>query len=574
MRRLRQVILIIVLSIAFILSGFFSYYYEKVHPKTIVSGVDVSGKTVEEAAKILAEKIALPKKITVRKDDQAFDLETSKVALSYDFSGSAIRAYEYSRTGNIITDISIRISSLFKAKEMGLKVNLDEIELSRFVSMVAGEISVDPVFPKAKIAEGKIVVENGKAGNKVSENLLTALIGEALSNAREAEIQIPVEQIDPSLNESQIKDYEVKTEKFIGKSLILKFEDYSQVIKDSDIVALTNPDGSFDSEKISLIIERASSQVERESQEPKFTFKDNKASEFLPAKDSIKVRKEELLEMIIKSLDEIGISEEKSQNIEIPVTKTPPKTTTDQVNNLGINELIGRGTSKFRGSIASRVHNISHASSVINGTIVKPGETFSFNDALGDVSKLTGYQEAYVIREGKTVLGDGGGVCQVSTTLFRAALNAGLPITERRAHAYRVGYYEQDGLPGLDATVYSPSPDLKIKNDTPGHILIQAIADTKNSSLVFEIYGTKDGRSATVSKPVVSNVVKPEDDLYIDDPTLPIGTVKQTEHRANGAKVVFTYKVTRNGETLINTKFTSNYRPWQAVYLRGTGPAI
>jgi len=136
-----------------------------------------------------------------------------------------------------------------------------------------------------------------------------------------------------------------------------------------------------------------------------------------------------------------------------------------------------------------------------------------------------------------------------------------------------VGYYEQDSAPGFDATIYAPSPDLKINNDTPGHILVQTSVDTKTSTLVFEIYGTKDGRVASVTKPVVSAQVAPPEDLYVDDPTLPAGTVKQIDYKAWGAKVSFNYLVTRNGEEIYKKTFVSNYRPWQAVYLRGTAPA-
>jgi len=265
--------------------------------------------------------------------------------------------------------------------------------------------------------------------------------------------------------------------------------------------------------------------------------------------------------------------EEGALTIEVPVVTSQPKIATGDVNNLGIKELIGRGVSRFRGSIPNRVHNISLASSRYKGVLIAPGETLSFNKILGDVSGLTGFKQAYVIMEGRTVLGDGGGVCQVSSTLFRAALNAGLPIAERTAHAYRVGYYEQDSAPGFDATVYVPSPDLKINNDTPGHILVQTSVDTKTSTLVFEIYGTNDGRVASVTKPVVSAQVAPPEDLYVDDPTLPAGTVKQIDYKAWGAKVSFNYLVTRNGEEIYKRTFISNYRPWQAVYLRGTAPA-
>ncbi len=256
---------------------------------------------------------------------------------------------------------------------------------------------------------------------------------------------------------------------------------------------------------------------------------------------------------------------------ELPVEEIEPLIRTERANEFGIKELLGQGESFFRGSIAGRIHNIVLASSRINGVLISPGETFSFNDTVGDISAATGYKQAYVIKSGRTVLDDGGGVCQVSTTLFRAVLNSGLPILERSPHSYRVAYYEQGFPPGLDATVYAPSPDLKFKNDTSNHILIQTKIDTTNYYLSFEIYGTSDGRVATVSKPQTINVTTPPEDLYIDDPTLPAGQIKQIEHKAYGAKVVFDYKVERNGEEIFSKKFVSNYKPWQAVYLRGTG---
>ena len=124
------------------------------------------------------------------------------------------------------------------------------------------------------------------------------------------------------------------------------------------------------------------------------------------------------------------------------------------VNDLGVKELVGSGYSTYSGSIENRVFNVSHGASKINGVLIPPGETFSFNKTVGDITAATGFKQAYVIKSGRTVLDDGGGICQVSTTLFRAALNAGLPIVNRTAHAYRVGYYEQGFPPGIDATIY------------------------------------------------------------------------------------------------------------------------
>ncbi|MFS8158712.1 MAG: VanW family protein, partial [Candidatus Roizmanbacteria bacterium] len=171
---------------------------------------------------------------------------------------------------------------------------------------------------------------------------------------------------------------------------------------------------------------------------------------------------------------------------------------------------------------------------------------------------------------GRTVLGDGGGICQISTTLFRAALNAGLPIISRKAHAYRVGYYENDSKPGMDATVFAPSVDFKVKNDTGHYILIQTIIDPKKTSVLFEFYGQKDGRKVTLSPIKVWDVSPPPEPRFEDDPTLPRGTKKQVDFAAKGGKSSFTYKVEKNGEILQDRTFYSSYRPWQAVFLVGT----
>jgi len=155
--------------------------------------------------------------------------------------------------------------------------------------------------------------------------------------------------------------------------------------------------------------------------------------------------------------------------------------------------------------------------------------------------------------------------------LFRAALNAGLPIVERKAHYYRVGFYEQGGYPpGLDATVYPPSPDLKFKNDTPAHILIQTIVDKEAKRLVFQLYGTSDGRRVEISKPVIHSQIPPPEPVYIDEPSLPAGVIKRIDSAHWGAKVSFTRKVfNADGSLKEEQTFWSNYVAWPAVFQRG-----
>lgn len=302
-----------------------------------------------------------------------------------------------------------------------------------------------------------------------------------------------------------------------------------------------------------------------------FNFQNGKVLVFKPSEEGKAIDIEEVKKDLKTQFARI-LLKQKPQEVTIPISvKTlSPKISTDKANNLGIKELIGTGTSLFQHSISSRIFNINLASSRINGILIAPNEEFSFAKALGDVSSFTGYQQAYIIQNGKTILGDGGGVCQVSTTFFRALLNAGLPITQRHAHAYRVGYYEQDSPPGLDATVYFPSVDLKFKNDTDSYILVQAQINPNLQQLSIFLYGSKDGRSVALTQPTITNRIPPPPDLYQDDPTLPKGVVKQIDFKAEGSKVSFTREVTKNGKKIISENFISNYAPWQSIFLRGT----
>lgn len=324
------------------------------------------------------------------------------------------------------------------------------------------------------------------------------------------------------------------------------------------------------SDQVRDMITDLAARIDVPVQDALFQFENGRVTAFRASRDGRAVHKQEALARFDEAVKALPHAPVYRIVIAVPVYTVTPSATTQKANSFGIKELIGRGYSEFQGSIPGRIHNVALAASRLNGVLIPPGETFSFNEALGDISAATGYQSAYIIKEGRTVLGDGGGVCQVSSTLFRAALNAGLPIVERHAHAYRVHYYEEGGFKaGLDATVFSPSVDLKIKNDTPAHILVQTKTDTKNMTLTFELYGAHDGRSSEISKHVVWGETPPPPPLYQDDPTLAPGVVKQVDWAAWGAKASFSYRVTRGNEVLQDTTFTSNFRPWQAVYLRG-----
>lgn len=202
---------------------------------------------------------------------------------------------------------------------------------------------------------------------------------------------------------------------------------------------------------------------------------------------------------------------------------------------------------------------------MLNGLLIRPGEELSLVKAIGPVDATLGYRQELVIRGDRTIPEFGGGLCQVATTLFRAILNAGLPVLERRNHSYRVSYYEPPV--GMDATIYEPKPDLRFKNDYSTFLLLQTRIE--GDDLIYEFWGTKDGRVAESSKPRIYNAVKPPEPLNIETTDIPVGTTKCIERAHPGSDAEFTYSVTDKNGKKTDTVFTSHYRPWRQVCLVG-----
>lgn len=260
----------------------------------------------------------------------------------------------------------------------------------------------------------------------------------------------------------------------------------------------------------------------------KFEFgNDNKAAVF---KQSIQGKKFNITKSATAIISALL---ENKASVQLTVDIVEPNITLEKVNDLGIKTLIAKGVSDFHGSSNARIHNIKTGASKFNGAIIKPGEEFSFNSILGDVDEKTGYQPELVIKGGQTIPEYGGGLCQLSTTVFRSAILAGLPITERRPHSFPVKYYNPQGF---DATIYPGVSDLKFINDTGGHILLQT--KIEGTELFVELYGSSDGRQVSLDGP------------------------HQYDQKANGSmKAYFIRTITHANGNKENKRFDSNYQP-------------
>jgi len=568
-------------GVLIILSGLISVYhlayYQKIYPYVLIGKVEISNLTIEEAkAKLKQMVITGQPMLELEFNDQVWPVEIKD--LSFDPQTTAETAYVLGRDEDYFDNLKTKWYLWRDRKEMLMRYQVDGEALSKDVELILVQVEEPVIEPTLKLNDdNQVSLMPGKNGKVVDKEKLWDLIDQRLGSLELKKVELPVKMMNVEVTGEELAKAQGRAENLKLKKLSLSYGEYAETLTSQELLDLIDFKDSFNEEKIASIAASLAKGINRSPQNAAFRFESGRVTEFKPALKGQNLNIEATVEEIKNKLIEVE-GQECEERVKCPavvaklvVTTTEPEVSIAEVNNLGIKELLGKGESTFHGSIASREHNVALTAAKLNGILLAPGETFSFNQTIGDVSAETGFQQAYIIKEGRTVLGDGGGVCQDSTTMFRAALDAGLEIVQRNAHAYRVSYYEQNSPAGIDATVYSPSPDFKFKNDTPAHILIQTTVNTGANYLKIEVYGTSDGRVSTISNARLWDQVPPPPALYQDDPSLPNGQVKQIDWEAWGAKAAFDWKVVRGSETLHEKTFYSNYRPWQAVYLRGTG---
>lgn len=547
---------------------------DRFFPRVYVGDTHLFFLNKDQGVRVLEAKFAKRsnEKLEFVFKDQAFAVDLASASAKLDANQALNKAFAPGHEGSAYK----RFLDQIKLFIFGANFTPDvQILVDEQIEAIAKQIVRAPKDATLSIDEAqdatnssRIKISKGEEGIELDKEILITMLKDFLTLGK-LKVAIPVKIVDPTITNQEAIIAKSYLDDLGTQAINLTFEDSEFTIDTQILITLLDFDqkeGSLISrEKLNIFLIELSKKIDREVVEAQFSFDSSsgRVSAFKPAQEGRKLSVEKTKELIL-----LALSGKRPKNISLPVSVTEPKIKTDQVNNLGIKELLGRGISRFSGSIPNRIYNLSLAASRINGVLIPPGEIFSFNDKVGDISAESGYKQAYIIKSGRTVLDDGGGVCQDSTTLFRAVLNAGLPVVARTAHAYRVGYYEQGFPPGLDATVFAPSVDFKFKNDTPAHILIQSYVS--GVTLYVDIYGSNDGRVATLSKPAVSNQTPPLPEVRQDDPTLPKGTIKQVDFPAWGANVSFTRMVKRGGEVLISENYRSNYRPWAPVFLVGT----
>ncbi|MFA4827433.1 MAG: VanW family protein [Candidatus Shapirobacteria bacterium] len=540
--------------------------YGKTAKNTFLLGNDYSTLSREQIVQKLSADFPFPSSLKLTTADQNYDLKLASISAEINLSKTAGNLLYRRLTEGVL----VYIKNFFAPKNFILQINYNDEQLNQYLTDLSAQVNRPFVPSELELEETNVTLKSGQIGQEIDIAVLKADILTALQYANfSSPIAIQTHPVGSLPDDSQVTAALARGQKLISKSLTLNYDVTNLVLDDKTLVGWLDFNNSFNLADLGDYVKVVSQSLNRSPVDAILKFENNKVSDFRPATNGVVVKEADLTGLLNSTLENLITSDQKNLSVTVPVDTVKPAVATNDVNNFGIRELLGRGSSTFKHSNTIRNFNIEKGASVINRILVAPGETFSFIKNLGEVTIESGFKKAYIIRAGKTELDIGGGICQVSTTLFRAMLNSGLDITERQNHAYRVGYYEEDMPPGYDATVFIPSPDLKFVNDTGHHVLIQNIYDGKNKKLTYEIYGTSDGRQVDISNYRRWDATPAPPDVYIDDPTLPPGKVVQDEHRIAGLKTAFDWKVTRDGQILHQKTFQSNFVPWAAVYRRG-----
>lgn len=564
-------------------------YADRIWPGVFIDGVDVGGLTEAEARARWEAKLPDPQRplFTLRGPGFQQAVSLADLGARVDVSGTLQEAMQAGRGKGLASGLD-RLQIWWFGRAVAPRVEVDAARLEAYLATLAAAIDRAPRDASLEIRGDRVMVHPAEAGARLDRAGLRVRLLEALSTLQPQTIDLPVETVPPALTNveparTQLSQWLQGPIRLIVPTGTLTVPlslpevgpwelsptDLARMIT---VVRVDSPaphlEARLEEDRLLEWLTPITETLQADPVDARFVF-DEARRRLVPIAPSRWGYRVEITATVTRIRESLSMP---TREVPIALKLIPPRyPETMTAEALGITGLIAQATTNFKGSPPPRVRNIALGASRMHGVVVPPGEVFSFNAHLGDVSVDTGFEEALIIFNGRTIRGVGGGLCQVSTTLFRAAFFGGFPIEERWPHAYRVGWYERTFGPGLDAAIFSPYADFKFRNDRETPILIVAEVDPEAGTLTFKIYGSDDGRKVTVEGPFVSNIVPHGPPVYEEDPTLPKGKVVQVDWAVDGADVLVKRKVEKDGQILYEDRVFTRYQPWRAVFKVGTG---
>ncbi|PZA07086.1 MULTISPECIES: VanW family protein [unclassified Meiothermus] len=562
------------LGIAVLLGGLELYFGARIFPGVTADGVAVGGMTVEEAAAQIAArgKIANRPPVAVRAAGRSYMLSAAELGWRADATATAQAAFRIGRAGGLARSLRERWIAWRQGVNVPVSGVVEQAVLFRRLEQLATALKQSPKNAKVEFKNGRFVVIPDVPGRRFDVERAAASF---LADPSATTLELPVEEVAASVRASEYEARAAEANALL-RPITLNYTPPGGAPKTyplrpeqvAGLIVLRREGLEANLPAVRKLLRQVAKAYDREAVNAHYTPQTpGTPSPFtvVMEKPGWKLDQRAAEEALVPLL-----WQPEARTLDLPVVTVEPMLKAADLPDPGQLVLLSSATTTFKGSSAERIHNVRTAAARLDGYIIAPGETFSFNQAVGEITPEAGFKEGLVISGGRTVPGVGGGVCQVSTTTFRALYMAGLPVVERNPHAYRVRWY--DPIIGFDAAVYQPYLDLRMKNDTPSPLLLRTHYDPHKVSLTVSVWGLPLGRTVTVSDPVILSRTPHPPDKYILDPNLPPGARKQVDWAADGYSVRLSRTITDASGTRTEV-LSTRYRPWQAVYLVGPSQA-
>jgi vancomycin resistance protein YoaR len=562
----------------------------KIYPGVSVAGVEVSGLSPEDAAAKLSQHLTYPQTgRVVFQGEQAWVAKPADLGLYLDPQINAWAAYHLGRQGNIFLRPFAQFKAWYLGEDLPPLMIYDQRVTSRYLDAIAQQVNRPTIEASLSVNGTDVTATPGQVGRELDIQATLLPLEAKLRSLSDGAIPLVIHETPPAILDASAQAETAR--KILSAPLVLQVPN----TQESDpgpwtldpqalagLLTIARVDStiqvSLETGRLQTYLESLAPELVRQPANSRFIFNDE-------------TRQLELIQPgtigrtlnVAASIQEIQTRISQGEhNMDLVFDYINPAVGDDATAaQLGITEQVSVQASYFYGSSASRIQNIKAAAARFHGVLVPPGATFSMGEALGDVSLDTGYAEALIIYGNRTIKGVGGGVCQVSTTLFRTAFFGGYPVVERYPHAYRVSYYEYTAggnidadMAGLDATVFTPVVDFRFTNDTPNWLLMETYVNVEARKLTWKFYSTTDGRTVEWDTTGLQNVVDAPEPLYQENPDLGRGEIRQVDWEAEGADVTVFRTVTRDGQVYFQDQFSTHYLPWRAVYEYGPGTDI
>ncbi|MCX6810353.1 MAG: VanW family protein [Candidatus Berkelbacteria bacterium] len=555
--------------------GIYSVAYGKTSYRNVYVGdINLGGKSKADITPLLkpTSDQFLKSDIALKYQPEAGDAKEYKISsadlgLSYDADKTANDVYAVGRNHNIAVSFYQQLKTLFIKYHVDASFVINQDALDKKIADIAAEVDV-PEKDFALKYDGNGVFEltsEKQEGRRINQEDIIRNVEIRISNIEIKEISFKSDTFVPQITEANAQIGLANANKILAAGPLTLANDGQKFSLDVDTIAgligsrpkKKEMEIYIISDKNTKQVSGIAGQIDKPAGNAVLAAQDGKVVVSADSQYGSQLDQDQA-KIDIENALMARIAPDSTVNtlaVVLKVKKVAPEIDSAKLASYGLTELVASGTTNFVKSPTNRVHNINVGAAAISGALIRPGDEFSTLGKLGKINASTGYLPELVIKNNKTVPDYGGGLCQVSTTLFRTALNAGMKITARQNHSYRVSYYEPPI--GMDATIFDPAPDFKFVNNYSNYIFIQSkIVGTK---ITFEFYGTKDSRAINIGQAVGYDYVEPPAPVETVDPALPVGTRNLVSHAHQGASAKFHYKVTRDGQILQETDFLSKY---------------